>query len=119
MKNQSIYEYAQKLAIFNDSNLKLPVRINFYLQKNIQLIQQAAQDIEQARFNIGAQYGTLNSEGTGYDIPSDNINIVNNELNDLFDLEQELNIHMFKIDDFGDIDLTYQQMSAILFMIEE
>lgn len=119
MKNRQIYEYGQKLAIFNNSNIKLPVRINFYLQKNIQLISQAMEDINQARLRIGAQYGTPNSEGTGYDIPSENIPEVNQQLNELFDLEQEINIHKFKVDDFENIDLTYQEMSAILFMIEE
>jgi hypothetical protein len=41
------------------------------------------------------------------------------ELNDLFNLEQELNIHVFKLDDFDNIELTVQQLSAIMFMIEE
>jgi len=39
LTNQKIYEYGQKLSIFSNCNIKLPVRINFYLQKNIQLIQ--------------------------------------------------------------------------------
>jgi DNA-binding transcriptional LysR family regulator len=34
-------------------------------------------------------------------------------------LEQDLNIHVFKLDDFDGIELTYQQLSAIMFMIEE
>jgi hypothetical protein len=54
LNNQQIYEYAQQLSIFNECNIKMPVRINFYLQKNIQLIQQAAEEIERARFGIGA-----------------------------------------------------------------
>ena len=119
MKNKEIYEYNQNLAIFNNCNLTLPVRISFYLQKNIKLIKQAAEDIERARMGIGAKFGTPNATQTGYDIPPDKIVEANKELNELFELEQELNIHKFKIDDFGDIDLTYQEMSAILFMIEE
>jgi hypothetical protein len=43
----------------------------------------------------------------------------NQELNDLFALEQELNIHVFKLDEFDNIELTYDQLSAIMFMIEE
>jgi hypothetical protein len=55
----------------------------------------------------------------GYDIPPENMAAANKELQDLFDLEQDLNIHMFNLDDFDGIELTYQQMSAIMFMIEE
>jgi hypothetical protein len=42
LKNKQIHEYNQKLTIFSKCNLTLPVRISFYLQKNIQLIKQAA-----------------------------------------------------------------------------
>lgn len=117
--NQKIYEYSTKLSIFNNCNIKMPVRINFYLQKNIQLIHQAAEEIDKARLQIGAQFGTPNANGTGFDIPSENIEAANAELNDLFNLEQEINLHIFKLDDFDNIELTYQELSAIMFMIEE
>lgn len=119
LTNQQIYEYGQSLAIFNDCNIKMPVRINFYLQKNIQQIQAAVREIDAARFAVGEQYGILNEAGTSYDIPAGNVAEANRELNDLFNLEQELNIHIFKLDDFDGIELTYQQMSAIMFMVEE
>jgi hypothetical protein len=76
-------------------------------------------DIEIARLGIGQQFGRLNEAGNGYDILEENIAKANQELNELFELEQELNIHKFKIDDFADIELTYQEMSAIMFMIED
>lgn len=119
MKNKQIYEYSQKLSIFNECDMIMPVRINFYLQKNIRLVQEAAEEIDRARLLIGAQFGVPNAAGTGYDIPPENIPAANKELQDLFDLKQDLNIHMFNLDDFDGIELTYQQMSAIMFMIEE
>lgn len=119
MNNHKIYEYNQQLSIFNNCNIKMPVKINFYLQKNIRLIQEATEDIERARLLIGARFGVVNESGTGYDIPPENIPAANQELQDLFNLEQDLNIHMFNLDDFDGIELTYQQMSAIMFMIEE
>ena len=119
LKNNDIYTYGSNLAIFNECDVKMPVRINFYLQKNIQLIRAAAEEIETARFSIGAQYGTLSEDGAGYQIPAEDIGMANQELEDLFALEQELNLHIFKLSDFDGIELTYQQMSAIIFMVEE
>ena len=116
--NQQIYSHAQALGAFS-IEVKLPVKISFFLQKNIQLIQQAAEEIDRARLNLGAQYGTPNEADNGYDIPQENIAMVNQELNDLFNLEQDLNIHIFKLDEFDNIELTYQELSAIMFMIEE
>lgn len=119
LTNNQIYEYGQKLAIFSNNNSKMPVRINFYLQKNIQIVTRAAEEIERARLELAAQYGKPNETNTGYDIPAENISIINKELNDLFSLEQDLNIHMFKLDNFDGIELTFQELSAIMFMIEE
>lgn len=118
LTNKQIYEHATNLAQLN-IDIKLPVRINFFLQKNIQTIRTSAEEIEKARFEIGAQFGTLNETQTGYDIPADKVQEAHKELSDLFNLEQDLPIHIFKLDDFDGIELTYQQMSAIMFMIEE
>ena len=41
------------------------------------------------------------------------------EINDLFNLTQEVNLHIFKLDDFEGLELTFDQMKAIMFMIEE
>lgn len=117
--NQQIYSSARWLSSFLTSTAPIPVRINFYLQKNIRIIQQAADEIEAARMQIVSQYGILNEEKTGYNIPAEEIEQVTKELNDLFSLEQDLPIHAFKLEDFDGIELTYQQMSAIIFMIEE
>ena len=117
--NKEIYEYAQRLAIFNTCNIKIPVKLNFYIQKNIQKIYEAAHEIESIKFNLCNSYGTLNEEKDKYIISPDKIEEFNQELKDLFNLIQELDIHMFKLNEFDGIELEYQQMSAIMFMIEE
>ena len=119
LTNNKIYLYATNLASFNIEQKIMPVRINFFLQKNIQEITKLAQEIDTAKISIAQQFGVLNEEGTTYSIPPENMAAAQQELNDLFNLEQEVNIHIFKLDDFDGIELTYQQLSAIMFMIEE
>jgi hypothetical protein len=97
----------------------MPVRINFFLQKNIQILTAAAEEIEVARLKIAQDFGELNKDGTQFVIPPEKILEARKELNDLFNLEQDLSIHIFKLEDFDGIDLTYQQLSNIMFMIEE
>ena len=118
LTNQQIYEYASMLPTFSIEG-RLPVKINFFLQKNIQIIAAAGREIEEARLNIAREFGELNEEGTQFIMPPEKMAAANKELNDLFNLEQDLNIHIFKLDDFDGIELTYQQLSAIMFMIEE
>lgn len=119
LTNQKIYEYANSLGVFNGFNPKLPVKISFFMQKNIKLITEAANEINEARLSIARTYGIYSEENDSYIIPPDVIPTAQAELNDLFNIEQDLNIHIFKLDEFENIELTYQQLSAIMFMIEE
>ena len=118
LTNQQIYEAAFRTATFSIEG-KLPVKINFFLQKNLQVIAAASKEIEEARIKVAQDFGNLSEDGTQYIVPPDRMIDAQKELNDLFNLEQDLNIHMFKIDDFDGIELTYEQLSAIMFMIEE
>lgn len=118
LTNQQIYNAAMQTAVFNIDG-KLPVKINFFLQKNLQVIAAAGKEIDEARMKVAQDFGNLNEEGTQFVVPPENMAAAQKELNDLFNLEQDLNIHVFKLDDFDGIELTYQQLSAIMFMIEE
>ena len=120
MKNSEIYNYAQALTeAFRDNNQRLPVKINFYLQKNKKTLLGLSQDIEQSRMEIAQNYGILNKEGTAYNIPEENISIVNTEIQDLLNIEQEVPIYQVSIDSFSDdLTLTTAQMEAIMFMID-
>lgn len=118
LTNQKIYNTAMALSSFSIDG-KMPVRINFFLQKNIQILIAAAEEIEEARLKIAQDFGELNQDGTQFVIPPEKMLEARKELNDLFNLEQDLSIHIFKLEDFDGIDLTYQQLSNIMFMIEE
>ena len=59
--NEEIYYSAQVLKDFFETYTEyLPAKIIFYIQKNIQTLLGAAQEIEIARHKIGQQYGVLN-----------------------------------------------------------
>ena len=118
--NNQIYNYATALAAaFNDNTQKFPIKVNFYLQKNKETLTHMAQDIEKARIELLTQYGHLDAETNRFMIDDDKVAIASKELEDLFNLEQEVNIYKVNIDSFGDdIVLTTGQMEALLFMID-
>lgn len=120
LTNNEIYTYANQLmGVFNDENQKLPVKINFYLQKNKKLLIELAQDIERERLDIARSNGTLDPEKGQYSIDPDKIESVQKELTDLFSLEQEVNIYKINIDSLSDdLTLTTGQMEALMFMID-
>ena len=119
LTNGNIYIAANTLSNLNINNITMPVRIGFFLQKNISTVLNAAQEVEIARANLIQSMGEINESGTHYIVPPDKMAVAQQELNDLMALEQDLNIHIFKLDDFDGIELTYEQLTAIQFMIEE
>ena len=120
LTNQKIYDYAIGLGeAFQDTTQSLPIKINFYLQKNKNILMELARDIENARLSIINNYGEPSEDGTQYIIPKEKMPQVQKELLDLFELEQEVNIYTINIDSLSnDIALTTGQMEAIMFMID-
>ena len=119
--NREIYTYVNNLLVefSNNKDLKLPIKLNFYLQKNIQTLKALAIEIEENRLNIIKQYGILNDSGTDYIIPKEKYEQAAKELNELYELEQEVQIYKVSIDALSDdLMLTTKQMEALLFMIE-
>ena len=119
LTNQQIVEYAQQLNIFTNCEVKLPVKVNFFLQKNIRLLQEAAQEIEMAKLEIAKTHGELTEDGNSYQFKPEVLSQVNQELVELFSIEQEISITPISLDSFANIELGYKEMSAIMFMIEE
>lgn len=120
LTNQEIYNYALALNnAFADNTQKLPIKVNFYLQKNKTTLTNLAQDVETARMDLIRANGELSEEGTSYIIPKEKVTEVTKELNDLFALEQDVNIYTINIDSLSDdLTLTTGQMEAIMFMID-
>lgn len=120
LTNNEIYGYAIALnEAFTDNTQRLPMKVNFYLQKNKKTLVTLGQDIEESRLEIIRDYGELSNDNASYLIPSEKIALAQKELEDLLALEQEVEIYMIKADSLpDDISLTTAQMEAMLFMIE-
>ena len=120
LTNNQIYNYTDSfIKNFSQRDIKFPVKVNFYLLKNQNTLLSLAQEIEQERINIAQEYGILNEETQQYEVPPEKIQEAKKKLDDLFNLTQEVKIYKVKLEDFGNIELTPDQMEALLFMIED
>lgn len=119
--NEELYLILNNLneQIFSQTDLIFPVKINFYIQKNKNLLIPLVQEIEDTRIKIVSANGTLNEETNQYSIDPDKMPIVIDELNKLFAIQQEVNFYQCELKDLGDVPLTMQQMDALMFMIKE
>lgn len=119
MSNIDIYNKASMLLEAFKEDMSLPVKVNFYLQKNKNNMVEMAKDIEKTRMEIVEKYGNLDEETGNYTFSDENIETVNKELEDLFTLEQDVKINPIDIEWFGSIELSASQTEAIMFMIKE
>jgi hypothetical protein len=121
MTNQEIYQHASELfTAFEDfSNSPLPVKVLFYLQKNVDKIVEMGKEIEKSRTNIFEKYGTLDEEKQVYTFENDKVEIANQEILDLLALEQEVKYNAIPLEWLDKVELTPKQVSAFSFMIQE
>ena len=120
MTNNEIYTHANNLLVeFEDiASLSLPVKVHFYFQKNIDEIVKMAQEIDKSRTEILNKYGTLNSETQTYSFEEEVVEKVNQDIAELFSLEQEVKIHTIPMHWVEDMELTAKQVNAFSFMLE-
>ena len=124
MKNTEIYNIASGLvSLYNQmvkENLKFPVKINFYFQKNMKSLVEMAQEIESERTQIISKYGSPSEDDPAtIKIDPDKASEANKELTDFFTLEQEVTVNTIDLECFDGIEMTPQQVEAISFMIKE
>ena len=119
LSNQEIYQNAINLNSLRFEGRQLPIRFMFFLQKNIKTLQAFASEIEEARTAIGQKYGVYDKNTQVFNIPQEQIQFVQKELEDLLNIKQEIPIHTFNLVDLESLELTYEQMQAIIFMIKE
>lgn len=119
MYNSEIYMYANNIIDnFGDTTQKLPIKVNFYLQKNKEILVKLAQEIEQARIDIIKSHSTISNNNEYHIKNSEELEKAQEELDELLQLEQEVQIYKVNIDSFpDDIILTTGQMEALMFMI--
>ena len=126
LKNGEIFEMATNLieAFQKDTESgekTYPIKVLFYLRKNMKTLTELAQDIEKARVEIIQRYGTPSEENPEqYQFETqEKIDAANKEFEELFGLEQEVTIYTIPLEAFNDMELTEKQMDAVMAMIEE
>lgn len=119
LTNLEIYTTAQTLMENITTDINLPVKVGFYIQKNMKKMTELAQEIEKSRIEIFDKYGEKDEENNQYKFDKSVQEQVQKELNDLFDLTQDVKTNMLELDWFDDIDLNANQIAAISYMITD
>ncbi len=118
-KNAEIVEMSRQLRESFNENQNFPAKVIFYIQKNQNILNKLSEEIENVRLSILRQYGDLNEDKTYYILREDFKDEATKKIIDLGEIEQTISLNIISLKDLDNISLTYKQMEAIMFMIEE
>ena len=104
MTNEQIYRIAMGFYKYFNGDLILPIKVNFYLIKNKNYFLQLGQQIEEFKGKICGNYDK---------------EIINQKLKEFSELQQEVSFYQVSLEDFGDINLSMEQLDTLEFMIKE
>lgn len=121
--------------VVNDANFleslihrQFPVKVSYAISKNVSKLEHELKIYNSEREKIINKYCKKDEEGNlvidennNYNIEKESIDVCNKELNELLDIEIEVNIHKFKLDDlmYGNYEMSPSEMALIDYMIEE
>lgn len=107
MQNSEIYAIANALSeAFNDSDLYIPAKINFFIQKNRSYFNKLKEDIEKIRAEIITRYGEYVVEEDKYIFSAENTVIANKELTDLFNIPQSVEYFLISLNSLESLSFT-------------
>ena len=120
LKNKDIFNYSEEIEkAFCTDTRYLPAKVNFYIQKTAHNLKAAKEEIEETKNEILLHHGKYDDSTGYYEIYPEHIATVNKEINELFNLEQEISLYNLPLSWLDNVDFTLQQMNALMCMITD
>lgn len=126
LTNRRIVNDANFLGTLN--NKQLPIKVSYAISKNISKLESELKIYNKERQKLIDKYCIKNEDGENLidennqlKIADEHLDTWNKELNELLDIEIEIDIHKFKLDDLihGNYEMSPAEISLIDYMIEE
>ena len=112
MRNGDVIKLYETLdRISANKELKFNVKVGYILAKNKEKLRQEAIIIYNERRKIILEYG--NTQGNDIIVPKDKIDEVNSKLDDLFDIENDVEIIQLPLEAFEDYELNMEDIEGL------
>ncbi len=126
LSNERIVNTINALSKLN--NAQLPIKIAYAISKNVNKIESELKVYNTEKAKLVNKYGEKDKEGKlkvgengNVSLKEEHIEDYNRDIKELLSIENEMDIHMIKLDDLlnSDYNISPSELSAIDFMIEE
>ena len=115
-------------ALSKLNNAQLPIKVAYAISKNVNKIESELKVYNTEKAKLVNKYGEKDKEGKlkvgengNVSLKEEHIEDYNRDIKELLSIENEMDIHMIKLDDLlnSDYNISPAELSAIDFMIEE
>ena len=126
LSNERIVNTINALSKLN--NAQLPIKVAYAISKNVNKIESELKVYNTEKAKLVNKYGEKDKEGklkvgenVNVPLKEEHIEDYNRDIKELLSIENEMDIHMIKLDDLlnSDYNISPSELSAIDFMIEE
>lgn len=125
LTNETIVNSINILGELN--NAKLPIKVAYAITKNVNKINSEIKPYNIEKLKLLDKYAEKNEKGEiiiengHFKIKEECVENWNKEIKELLEIENEIDIHMIKLDDLlnSNYNISPAELSAIAFMIEE
>lgn len=126
LSNERIVNTINALVKLN--NTQLPIKVAYAISKNVNKIESELKVYNTEKAKLVNKYGEKDKEGKlkvgengNVSLKEEHIEDYNRDIKELLSIENEMDIHMIKLDDLlnSDYNISPSELSAIDFMIEE
>ena len=126
LSNERIVNTINALSKLN--NAQLPIKVAYAISKNVNKIESELKVYNTEKAKLVNKYGEKDKEGKlkvgengNVPLKEEHIEDYNRDIKELLSIENEMDIHMIKLDDLlnSDYNISPAELSAIDFMIEE
>lgn len=118
LKNGIIYN--SQNALLKLKNTELPIKTAYKVNKVIRVISEKIKFLEEQRNEIIQKYGR--EENGVFSIDKDDIQAIErfiNDFNEILDIDEELDIEEFSMEDFTAVKLTSDEFDTISYLFHE
>ena len=126
LSNERVVNTINALSKLN--NAQLPIKVAYAISKNVNKIESESKVYNTEKAKLVNKYGEKDKEGKlkvgengNVSLKEEHIEDYNRDIKELLSIENEMDIHMIKLDDLlnSDYNIAPSELSAIDFMIEE
>jgi len=124
LSNKRILEDAQKLGEI--AQKQLPVKVSYAIAKNISKIEGELKIYNSERDKLIEKYGqkdqagkTIINENNQIKLKEESISAWNEDIKSLLDIEIDIDIHKFSLNELNGINISPAELQTIDYMIEE